>query len=66
MTKINTMKTFNPEDLLMLLSDCSKHLMDAYQELDNPDLWIIAERAAFACDYLNYRISKESHSYALH
>lgn len=66
MSKISEMQVLNPEDLLMLLNDCSRHLMDAYQELNDPDLWLTAERVTFACDYLSYRIFKESHGHTLH
>jgi hypothetical protein len=66
MSKISEMQVLNNEDLLMLLNDCSKYLMDAYQELNDPDLWNTAQRVSFAFDYLTYRFFKESHGYTLH
>lgn len=66
MSKISEIQILNHEDLLILLNDCSKCLIDAYQELNNPDFWSIAQRASFACEYLTYRFYKESHGYTLH
>lgn len=66
MSKISEIQVLNNEELLLLLNDCTKYLMDAYQELNDPDLWNTAQRVSFAYDYLTYRFFKENHGYTLH
>lgn len=66
MSKISEMQVLNHEDLLILLNDCSKYLMDAYEVLNEPALWNTAQRVSFAYDYLIYRFFKENHEYTLH
>lgn len=66
MQKINEVQLLNSEDLLFLLTDCSRYLMDAYQELEKPHFWETAQKVHFACDYLKYKIFKENGDFVLH
>jgi len=60
------MKTFTPEELFDVLTDCGRSLADAYEATSDEGFFFKSEQAFTACDYLKYVIQKQQMNQILH
>jgi hypothetical protein len=66
MRQIAELRTYNPEQLLSLLTDCAYSLGFAYEETQYESLKQTSFEALRACDYLRCVLAQQNSQYQLH
>lgn len=66
MNSITPLKTFDTFELLNLLRVCAQNLAMAYQETQERNLFLTAQQASLACDYLMYQLQKQQSNQTIH